>query len=381
MFDRVGETLVDLLRMRAEEQADRRAFAFLTEEEEVHVTYSELDRKARALGTQLQKLGQVGDRALLLYQPGIDYLVAFFGCLYAGLLAVPAYPPRLNGSMDRLQAIVSDSEATIALTSAAILSKVEGRFADAPGLGALTWVDTDNMSDEMSDAWQQPLIDTNTLAFLQYTSGSTSSPKGVMLTHGNLLHNLQLIHESFGTTPESECVIWLPPYHDMGLIGGICLRCTRVPGHADVAVCVYAATVALVGAISKKGATLSGAPNFAYDLCVQKITAEQKATLDLSQWKTAFTGAEPVRQDTLDRFVEAFAECGFTREAFYPCYGLAEATLFVTGGQRKRGRLYKLLQARRLKSIVCGKKIAKSRGAHAGRVRSCAGTASAGPGC
>ncbi|MGZ4123417.1 MAG: fatty acyl-AMP ligase, partial [Tumebacillaceae bacterium] len=336
MFDRVGETLVDLLRMRAEEQADRRAFAFLTEDEEVHLTYSELDRKARALGTQLQKLGQVGDRALLLYQPGIDYLVAFFGCLYAGLLAVPAYPPRLNGSMDRLQAIVSDSEATIALTSAAILSKVEGRFADAPGLGALTWVETDSLSEEMSDAWQQPLIDTNTLAFLQYTSGSTSLPKGVMLTHGNLLHNLQLIHESFGTTPESECVIWLPPYHDMGLIGGILSPLyTGFPVTLMSPFAFMQRPLLWLETISKKGATLSGGPNFAYDLCVQKITAEQKATLDLSQWKTAFTGAEPVRQDTLDRFVEAFAECGFTREAFYPCYGLAEATLFVTGGQQE----------------------------------------------
>ncbi|MGZ4135548.1 MAG: AMP-binding protein, partial [Tumebacillaceae bacterium] len=336
MFDRVGETLVDLLRMRAEEQADRRAFAFLTEDEEVHLTYAELDRKARALGTQLQKLGQVGDRALLLYQPGIDYLVAFFGCLYAGLLAVPAYPPRLNGSMDRLQAIVSDSEATIALTSAAILSKVEGRFADAPGLGALTWVETDSLSEEMSDAWQQPLIDTNTLAFLQYTSGSTSLPKGVMLTHGNLLHNLQLIHESFGTTPESECVIWLPPYHDMGLIGGILSPLyTGFPVTLMSPFAFMQRPLLWLETISKKGATLSGGPNFAYDLCVQKITAEQKATLDLSQWKTAFTGAEPVRQDTLDRFVEAFAECGFTREAFYPCYGLAEATLFVTGGQQE----------------------------------------------
>ncbi|ARU63613.1 hypothetical protein CBW65_23305 [Tumebacillus avium] len=329
-------TLVELLQTRAQSFGDRDAFAFLADDGEARITYAELDRKARAVGSVLQSLGAEGERALLLYQPGLEYIIAFFGCLYAGVFAIPAYPPRQNGNLDRLQAIVKDSEAKYALTSSAILVGVEKRFGDAESLSDLAWVNTDDVTDAAAESWKQPKIDKDTLAFLQYTSGSTSAPKGVMLTHGNLLANLELIKSSFGTSEQDRCVIWLPPYHDMGLIGGI-----LQPLYAGFFTTLMA-PVAFVQRplrwlqeISRTGASVSGGPNFAYELCLDKITPEQRDLLDLSNWSVAFTGAEPIRKETLDRFAEYFAPCGFKKEAFYPCYGLAEGTLFVTGGKKE----------------------------------------------
>ncbi|MFD2171166.1 amino acid adenylation domain-containing protein [Tumebacillus lipolyticus] len=330
-------TLVDLLRLRAFEQPERSAYTFMLEDgAELALTYQELDRKARALGATLQEMGATGERALLLYQPGIEYLIAFFGCLYGGVQAVPAYPPRQNGNLDRLQAVASDAQAKFALTSSAILLGIEKRFSDTPGLQSLAWVVTDDIPAYRSNLWVEPAIDQESLAFLQYTSGSTSAPKGVMLSHRNLLHNLSLIHERFGIDDRSEGVVWLPPYHDMGLIGGI-LQPLYGGYHMSLMAPVSFITKPLrwLEAISRKGATLGGGPNFAYELCVQKITEEQRETLDLSSWENAFTGAEPVRHETLERFANYFAGVGFRKEAFYPCYGLAEGTLFVVGGLKQ----------------------------------------------
>jgi acyl-CoA synthetase (AMP-forming)/AMP-acid ligase II len=353
-------TLVDLLRLRALQQPQQEAYTFLadTEGEEFHITYEELDRQARIIGGWLQNLGVVGERALLLYPPGLEYISAFFGCLYGGVIAVPAYPPRFNRSMPRLQAIVEDAQATVALTTKSILSHIEGWLDQTPYLKSLQWIITDtqdsvlslqsypeqvshrtqaeplsDLQETFAEAWQAPAIDSHTLAFLQYTSGSTGMPKGVMLTHGNLLYNLALIYQCFGHTPHSRGVIWLPPYHDMGLIGGI-----LQPLYGGFPVTLMSPFAFLqrpfrwLQAISRTKATTSGGPNFAYDLCVRKITPEQRATLDLSCWEVAFSGAEPVRAETLDHFVKMFEPCGFRREAFYPCYGLAEATLMVSGG-------------------------------------------------
>ncbi|ASS74693.1 hypothetical protein CIG75_06710 [Tumebacillus algifaecis] len=328
-------TLVELLQIRAQSWADRDAFAFLSDNVEERITFAELDRKARAVAAVLQGLGAEGERALLLYQSGLEYIVAFFGCLYAGVFAIPAYPPRQNGNLDRLQAIVKDSEAKYALTTTAILSGVEKRFGDAEGLSDLAWVNTDEVKDSEAERWKMPKIDGETLAFLQYTSGSTSAPKGVMLTHGNLLANLELIQSSFETSEQDRAVIWLPPYHDMGLIGGI-----LQPIYAGFYTTLMA-PVAFVQRplrwlqeISRTRASVSGGPNFAYELCLDKITPEQRDQLDLSTWSVAFTGAEPIRKETLDRFAEFFAPCGFRKEAFYSCYGLAEGTLLVTGGKK-----------------------------------------------
>lgn len=332
-------TLVELLRRRALYQPDRRAYTFLVdgETEEAHLTYEELDRQARTIGALLQSVGAAGGRALLLYPPGLEYIAAFFGCLYAGVVAVPVYPPnpvRLERTLPRFRAIANDAQPLVALTTSPILSVADALFTQDPDFQAIHWLTTDNIAGDLAEEWQDSdVVESDSLAFLQYTSGSTAAPKGVMVAHSNLLHNLSLIHQCFEVTPDSRGVIWLPPYHDMGLIGGL-----LQPLYGGFPVTLMSPLDFLqrplrwLQAISRYKGTHSGGPNFAYDLCVRKITPEQRATLDLSSWELAFNGAEPVRCETLERFASAFEPCGFRREAFYPCYGLAEATLIVSGG-------------------------------------------------
>ncbi|MGA2621527.1 MAG: aminotransferase class I/II-fold pyridoxal phosphate-dependent enzyme, partial [Thermoguttaceae bacterium] len=328
-------TLVELVRHRARCQPKETAFVYLVdgENERISLTYGELDRQARAIGGWLESLRLAGQRALLLYPPGLDFITGFFGCLYAGVVAVPVYPPRRNRSLARIQAIADDAEAKVALTTGAVLGRVEGLIHQTPHLKQLVWLDTCNVPDGMDAAWQWPDVHGETLAFLQYTSGSTGAPKGVMLNHANLVHNSALIASAFEHTRSGTGVFWLPSYHDMGLIGGI-LQPLYVgrPSVLMSPMTFLQKPFRWLSAISRFKGTTSGGPNFAYDLCVRKITPEQRKTLDLSNWRVAFNGAEPVRAETLRRFAEAFGPCGFRPEAFYPCYGLAEATLIVAGG-------------------------------------------------
>lgn len=327
-------TFVDLLCYRAQHQSDQTAYIFLQdgETEGDSLTYKELDRQARAIAARLQSLEVKGSRALLLYPAGLEFIAAFFGCLYAGVVAVPAYPPRRNQNMSRLQAIVASSQATIALTTTSLLGNIEGRFAEEPELTKLRWLVTNNIASDQAVAWQEPKVSRDTQAFLQYTSGSTGTPKGVMVSHGNLLHNSASIHKCFVHTPNSQGVIWLPLYHDMGLIGGV-----LQPLYGGFPVTLMSPVNFLqqplrwLQAISRYKATTSGGPNFAYDLCIRKITPQQRVSLDLSSWEVAFTGAEPVRAETLDCFAATFKSCGFRKEAFHPCYGMAETTLLVSG--------------------------------------------------
>jgi 8-amino-7-oxononanoate synthase len=337
----VPTTLVDLLRQRAECQADDRAYTFLVdgESEEVHLTYSELDRQARAIGAWLESQDLNGQRTLLLYPPGLDFIATFFGCLYAEVVAVPAYPPRMNRAPSRIQAIAADAGATVALTTDAVLERVRPLIDQTSDLKGLRWLSTDRIADGADQGyerqWQRPQITGDTLAFLQYTSGSTGTPKGVMLSHSNLLHNSALIAYAFEHTRSASGVFWLPSYHDMGLVGGILqpLYLGR-PNILMSPVAFLQKPFRWLQAISRYRGTTSGGPNFAFDLCARKITPNERATLDLSSWTVAFCGAEPVRAETLERFAETFAPCGFRPEAFYPCYGLAEATLLVSGGHK-----------------------------------------------
>ncbi|HSG44058.1 MAG TPA: AMP-binding protein, partial [Anaerolineales bacterium] len=328
-------TLLDLLQKRAEEHPDNLAYRYIQDSDEdvVTATYGELDRRARAIGAWLENHNARGERALLLYPPGLDYIASFFGCLYAGVTAVPAYPPRLNKPVPRIQAIVHDSQSTFALTTSAILHNIEQRFEHAPALGRLSWLDTEQVPAGLEADWRHPDISSDTLAFLQYTSGSTSEPKGVMLTHGNLLHNLKAIRHGFELDSNASGCFWLPSYHDMGLIGGI-LEPMYIGGSSTLMspVSFLQRPFRWLEAISRYKATTSGAPNFAYDLCVDKVTPEQIETLDLSSWMLAFCGAEPIRPETLERFARTFAGCGFRKESFYPCFGMAESTLIVSGG-------------------------------------------------
>ncbi len=330
-------TLVDVLRRRSLRQADEAAFTFLLDGDTAQetITYGELDRRARGLAAHLQAMRLEGERVLLLYPPGLEYVVAFFGCLYAAAVAVPAYPPRRNRSLDRLRAIVRDAGAAAVLSTRAIFSTVERMGAQGSGLQSLHWIFAGQVAQGQEDAWTHPSLTGESVAFLQYTSGSTGDPRGVVLAHANLIHNSEWIKKMFGHEAACRGVMWTPPYHDMGLIGGI-----LQPVYAGMPCCLMSPVTcftnpyAWLRAISNRRGTTSGGPNFAYDLCVRKITPAQRATLDLSCWGLAFTGAEPVAADTLDRFAEAFAPCGFRREAFYPCYGLAEATLIASGGDR-----------------------------------------------
>lgn len=318
-------------------QPNDRAFTYLTdgESDEIVLTYAELERRSRAVAAKLVSLGLIGERALLLYPPGLDFITAFFGCIFAGVVAVPAYPPRRNRNMNRIQAIVDDAQAKIAMTDAATLERIGTILDETPDLRKLIWLATDTLDTQLADGWKSPDVHGDTLAFLQYTSGSTGTPKGVILTHANLLHNSALIAYAFEHTRSGSGVFWLPSYHDMGLIGGI-LQPLFVgrPNVLMSPVAFLQKPFRWLSAISRYRATISGGPNFAFDLCVRKITPEQRATLDLSSWNLAFNGAEPVLASTLDAFTKMFEPCGFRREAFYPCYGMAEATLIVSGGLR-----------------------------------------------
>lgn len=328
-------SLVELLRYRADLSPEKIAFTFLLDKETqtAALKYGELEQQAWNIAKQLQHLGSSEGRALLLYPPGLEFIAAFYGCLYAGVVAVPVYPPRPNQSLSRLQAILVDAQIAIALTTTTILSNLESQAAQFQ-LPALQWLATDNINDVAPEVgWQEPLTNSDTLALLQYTSGSTGKPKGVMVSHGNLLHNQQIIQQAMQHNEKSIIVGWLPLFHDMGLIGNMLqplyLGCP----------CILMSPVAFLQrplrwlqAISDYKATTSGGPNFAYDLCVRKITPEQRSTLDLSSWEVAFNGAEPIRAATLERFSDIFASCGFRATAFYPCYGMAETTLLVSGG-------------------------------------------------
>ncbi|MEH1814618.1 MAG: amino acid adenylation domain-containing protein [Nostoc sp.] len=341
-------TLVDLLRYRKIQQPKQLVFNFLVdgETEAGSFTYEELNRQARAIAAYLQSIGATGGRALLLYPPGLEFIAAFFGCLYAGVVAVPVYPPRANQSLSRLRAIVTDAQAAIALTTTNVLANIERKSIDFPALKALHWLATDNLEINWEQEWQPPAITSDTLAFLQYTSGSTGNPKGVMLSHSNLLHNSAQIQQFFGHTPNSHGVIWLPSYHDMGLIGGIIQPVySGFPTTLMSPVDFLQQPLRWLQAITRYKGTTSGGPNFAYDLCVRKITPEQRTTLDLSSWEVAFNGAEPIRHETLKKFTEAFEPYGFRREAFYSCYGLAEATLIVSGGKKAEPPIVQKFQA------------------------------------
>ena len=341
----VPGNLVRVLRRHAEERPDRPAFVHLVDGPAGHLslTYTQLDRRARAIANRLQDMGFAGQRVLLVYPPGLDFITAFFGCLYAGCVAVPTYPPHRHRVGDRFQAIAADTGARVALSTASaaaqfqVMTEVE-KSGQAAASSRILWLATDEIPDVLAERWNEPAIATDALAMLQYTSGSTSQPKGVMLSHANLMANIRAIHQAFGLQGEDSGVFWLPMYHDMGLVGGV-----LVPVFVGVTVIFISPATFLqnpitwLAAISKYRATISGGPNFAYDLCVRKITDEQRATLDLSSWALAFVGAEPVDPRTLERFAAAFAPCGFNPGAFYPSYGLSEATLMVSGPKRGSG--------------------------------------------
>ena len=334
-----SRTLVDILRYRGTHQASQLAFTFLEDgvQETAHLTYGELDVKARAIATLLERKINPGTRALLLYPPGLEFIAAFFGCLYAGVVAVPAYPPRRNQKLARLEGIIHSCQPQLALTTKQLVTRIANRFIHHPSIPNLEWIATDAAPRAGAQQYEAIAIVTDSPAFLQYTSGSTGDPKGVTVSHGNLLHNQKVIQQGFGHHPHTNVVGWLPLYHDMGLIGNVLQpiylgrRCILMPPFAFLQ-----RPARWLHAISRYRATTSGGPNFAYDLCVGRVPPELRVGLDLSSWEIAFNGAEPVRTETLEQFTKCFAPWGFRSTTFYPCYGMAEATLMITGGAKSQ---------------------------------------------
>jgi 8-amino-7-oxononanoate synthase/acyl carrier protein len=349
-FSPPTSTLIDSLRYWTEQQPQEVAYYYTDGEgQEKSLTYEQFDRHARAIAARLVDLGMTGERALLLYPPGLEFIVAWFGCLYAGVVAVPAYPPRRNRNMQRIEAISDDCSAKIALTEHDVLDRIEDLLDDAPRMKELTWLATDRIADSDGAGWNPSLIRPDALAMLQYTSGSTGTPKGVMLAHSNVMHNVQIICYSFEPSRKSIGMSWLPTYHDMGLVGGVLMA--MFLGRPAVLMSPMAflqKPIRWLRGITKYGVTISGGPNFAYDLCTDKITDDQLAGLDLSSWDVAFNGAEPVRADTLRRFTERFGPYGFRSETHYPCYGMAETTLIVTGSYAGRPKIIRPFDGRAL---------------------------------
>jgi acyl-CoA synthetase (AMP-forming)/AMP-acid ligase II len=331
--DGVPASSIDaVLRWRAAHTPGATSHIFLAdgERELPPLSYAELDRSARAIAARVRQECAPGDRVLLLYPPGLEFVAAFFGCLSAGVVAVPAYPPRNKSHMPRIQAILADAGASLALTTAKTLAGLRGNEEDLPGL---RWLATDTVPLELADAWVPEDHDEHALAFLQYTSGSTGTPKGVMVSHRNILYNSLYIQQSFSLSQQSVSVSWLPSFHDMGLIDGVIQPLyTGFPGVLLPPVSFIQKPLRWLQAVTRYRGTHGGGPNFGYDLCTQKVTDEQRAELDLSSWRSAYNGAEPVRPHTIRQFTECFAPCGFGSKTFYPCYGLAETTLMVTGG-------------------------------------------------
>jgi acyl-CoA synthetase (AMP-forming)/AMP-acid ligase II len=390
--DYICESLIDLVQYRAVMQSDMIAYRFLQDQgNEIYtITYSVLAKHAKAIAAELQQQGVLpGERAILIYSPGLELIQAYLGCLFAGLVAVPVYPPLSFSLVEKLQLILQDCQPKILLTTHNIMQKLRQQkllkkitrtplikravkhYWSKP-LALTEWdletihgISTDNIPLSRAASWQEPSITFDHLAFLQYTSGSTGHPKGVLISHGNLLHNLQAIYQNTGSK-QHIYTSWLPPYHDMGLIGGI------LQPLYGAYLCILMSPLKFLQApcswldiISQYHTTVSVAPNFAYDFCAKNITPQQKVGLNLRHWEVAFNASEPIHPETLERFYEAFKECGFRKEAFMPSYGLAEATLIVSGegylqGYHTESVAENFLQQHKVKPIAASDPKAKT---------------------
>jgi acyl-CoA synthetase (AMP-forming)/AMP-acid ligase II len=329
-------TIIELLRDRASQQKDGHAYTFLIDgkTESQPLTYGELDRQAKAIGALLQQYQAKGERALLLYPQGLEVIAAFCGCLYAGVIAIPVPPPesgRLKRTLPRLRAIVKDAQATFALTTAGILSLIENVKDEFPEFDQMRWIDTATVDLNLADKWKDPQVDKDQLAYLQYTSGSTSIPKGVMLSHFNLMHHSGYLKRACGYDSNSITLTWMPYFHDYGLVEGMMVPLYNgTPCYVMSPFAFIKRPVQWLKNITKHRVTHSQAPNFAYDLCIRRVKSKDLAELDLSSWQAAGNAAEPINPKVLEKFVETFSPCGFAWETFAPAYGLAEYTLLVS---------------------------------------------------
>ena len=335
-FNTEHSTLVELLSQRASEQADKQAYIFMTNgnTEGAIFSYGELNRRARAIAARLQQSQVKGERVLLLYPQGLEFIAAFFGCLYAGAIAIPAPAPeasRLKRTLPRLQAIAQDAEASFVLTTKSIISSIDESQDRASAFPSMQWLATEEVDLEWAEDWQHPNITGDSLAYLQYTSGSTSQPKGVAISHKNILFHCANLQRACGYKEDSVTVTWMPYFHDYGLVEGL------LEPLYNGTPCYYMSPFSFIRrpfhwlqTISSYRATHSQAPNFAYEQCLRRVTPEQRRKLDLSSWLVAGNAAEPINPKVLENFIQTFASCGFRPHTMCPAYGLAEATLLVS---------------------------------------------------
>ena len=312
---RPERTFVDVLRERAEREGTQHALAFLGdgERETLAWSYIQLDYRARAIAAHLQSRLTCGDRVVLAYPPGLDFVAAFLGCLYAGMIAVPVPALHPRRTAERLAAVAADCHPALQLCADTTID-----YAAA-------------------DAWVPPAASAESIAFLQYTSGSTAQPKGVQVTHANLLANLAMIQAAEANDGTSRGLSWLPAYHDMGLIEGILQPLyAGYPAWLMPPAAFLQRPIRWLQAISRLRITVSGAPDFAYALCARRISDDELESLDLGSWRVAYNGSEPVSMRTLDDFARRFAPCGFRSSSLRPVYGLAEATLLVSASPAER---------------------------------------------
>ncbi|MBW4696834.1 MAG: fatty acyl-AMP ligase [Aphanocapsa lilacina HA4352-LM1] len=333
-------TLVAMLQRRAVQQPERLAFTFLAdgETQQSNLTYGELDRRARAIAAHLQTFAAAGERAVLLYPTGLDYVAAFYGCLYAGVIAAPAYPPdpmQLEKSLAGLHGVIRDAQARWVLTTTGVHALVHSQPAGGEARQPLQWLCTDQLPETPAEPWRPPQVESASIALLQYTSGSTAAPKGVMLTHANVLHNQKLIQTACHHTEQSTWVTWLPLHHNLALMSAV-VQPVYV-GYLSVLMPPAAflqRPLRWLRAISRYRGRGAAGPNFGFNLCIKEIPPEQRGELDLSSWEVAIIGGEPIQCDLLERFSAAFAPCGFRPETFVPGYGLAESVLMVSVGRK-----------------------------------------------
>ncbi|MEI7032122.1 fatty acyl-AMP ligase [Streptomyces pratensis] len=341
-------SMIDVLLAQESQRPERVAFRFLADGDgdgEVQEwTYGRLARRSRAIGGYLQERGLAGSRAILLHPPGLEFIGAYLGCLSAAVVAAPGLPPQgrtqSHRSLARIRRMIADADATVVLGTKQIIAGLDAMAEHLPELDTALCVATEDIPDEAEASWHEPALTPDSVAFLQYTSGSTSAPRGVVVTHANVMDNQHVLSRGMGHTPETVeewdgelYVSWLPVYHDLGLIAPV-LNNLFLGGTSTLFSPLHFLQKPdrWLTALSRYRAHTSGGPNFAYELCLRDATPELVDSLDLSRWRVALNAAEPVRAATLRRFADTFAPAGFRRTALHPGYGLAEATLMVSGG-------------------------------------------------
>jgi acyl-CoA synthetase (AMP-forming)/AMP-acid ligase II len=337
-----GISIAEILQQRAAQDivTGHKAFTFIENGGKVRrtLTYRELHLGAMAIAAELKKTLQPGSRVLLLYNSSLEFCRAFFGCLYAGMVAVPAYPPHpklMNRMLPRILTVIRESDAGLVISDSPVFSDMKSVRELMPELKTLGWVLTDQIANAETSGGISRQAPMDQLALIQFTSGSTGAPKGVMISHGNLAHNCSLIHRC-GTTPDDIGVNWTPVYHDMGLIFGMMYPIfSGFPMTLMSPLDFLMKPIRWLQEISELKATLTSAPNFAYDLCARKVTEEQLQAIDLSSLTMASVGAEPVRAESLNRFSKKFAACGFNPNAFQQAYGMAESTLVIASDESR----------------------------------------------